>query len=121
MVISSLWQGCAGSAALQLEAELSSEPGTDRKGLFCFAQWLLRSCPTVEQRARQGTSKALSLVLSPQWIQRGQWPPCPWDTQPQPRDSLVPEIPLATGDTLFPVPGQRGWSPEELMSPHQEI
>lgn len=65
MVISRLWQGCAGSAALQLEAELSSEPGTDRKGLFCFAQWLLRSCPTAKQRARQGTSKAHSLVLSP--------------------------------------------------------
>lgn len=98
MVISSLWQGCAGSAASQLEAELSSEPGTDRKGLFCFAQWLLRSCPTAEQRAQQGTSQALrgsSLAV------------LPWDAQPDPRDSLAHEIQVATGDTLFPVPGQR--------------
>lgn len=121
MVISSLWQGCAGSAASQLEAELRSEPGTDRKGLFCFAQWLLRSCPTVEQRAQQGTSKALGLVLSPHRgssVASGHPAPGTLSLTPGTAWSLKY---LLQQETLFPVPGQRGSSPEELMSSHQEI
>lgn len=73
-------------------------------------------------RVVRGTSKAVSLTLP--WDEgpsaASGRPDHLRDSQPDHRGSSVAEIPVATGDTLFPVPGQRSSSPEELMSSHRE-
>lgn len=115
------WLSAGFGRAVLFSLQLEAEPPSQEEGFVLLCTMSAQILSNSGAECGAGHFRGAQLCATTAWgTQHSQQLSCPRGTQPDPKDSSVPETPVATGTTSFPVPGQRGSSPEELMSPHKE-